>query len=164
VTDLVRVKRGRLPWVTEPESGGSSGGTLALEGSTDPDTFLWDSDVIDLGGPALLSGPITLTAFDPDGESIGVPGGITTVYHNAYAIDGATFTAFDSGLSVLSPPATDVDGDSGGADVVGQLWAVLAEVPRYLKFRYFIAEADSGSIYAGANHPTATISIALDYR
>jgi hypothetical protein len=163
MTDLVRVKRGRRPWVTEPESGGGGGSeqTQTVTFTTDPDTFEGVAD-FDLGDDFVLVNIVgVVTAGDADGETWGSNSGDI----QASGGSGGNLTDDDPTFShgatfFASQLLTDTYGDNLSLPVT--VSNELGSSYRYIRFQAFIRQ--NGGLYAGSNHPTADYEVTVTYR
>jgi hypothetical protein len=148
--------------------GGSQPQTLTLDLTTDPDTFLinWEHD---FGKVTPLFVSIVVLALDGDGETWGTgmgeisalisgpPGGFQAQRDDAPTVPG--WTTLVSAFKVYSGSAIDT------FDTVGQYAAFTYLCPQCLRFppdAWGIVD-ENGDPYAGANHPTATVRLTVEY-
>lgn len=144
-------------------SGPGSASTQTATVTTDPNDF-WVIAPFDLGHCTALQVTATAVELTPDGETFGMNlGDIAAFVEFGYlgTVPGIVGRSADQitwigvGLSWLF-----------GAQeftVVGDYQLYLGLTVRYLRIGAYIADYDSGLIYAGANHPTAQLRIDLEY-
>lgn len=148
--------------------GGSQPQIIDVELTTDPDTFLvnWDYDFGQVT-PLFVSSKVT--ALDGDGETWGDgPGEISVRLGSAGGLwqaqrDDVPTVPGWTNLSVLWAVLNLNSIDT--MDTVGQYNAYTFVVPQCLRL---LADAagivdDNGDPYAGANHPTATFRLYVEY-
>ena len=124
--------------------------------TTDPDTFEV-SQTFDLAGPTVYFWVATLLALDLDGETLGIEEGQfgADILRTEVSADGADWKTSDTTWWFHDT--------IGGLDdfAMAGTWFT----PRYLRVTSVrIAQAFNGEIYAGANHPSATVRLDVTYR
>lgn len=156
---LVRRKEPGQAWETEADTGGGSGPVAdSATFTTDADAFE-GSHVFDLGGPAVVSATLTLTAEVADGETFGEGDG---------EISGTVFVVSSSDGEVqdeIEPNTGPMQALAPQLVNVNQATQIITRVTsRYLIVRLDIDEAPDFNLYAGPNHPTMTVRIDIIYR
>jgi hypothetical protein len=150
-------------------SGGLHLQTASATGTTDANTFL-GSHTFDLARPAVVTCTFTTTSLTGDGETYGTGAGQIGVGFaspalsgpgegNAVSLDGVLYT----GTVNLLSDQLSVIGSTGYAVSVGQFELNVFATPRYLRLGVAIFDNDSGLVYAGANHPRATVRYDISY-
>lgn len=157
-SDLVRVKRGPHPWVTEPESGGGALQTITQSFTTDPDSFVGAS-TFDLGSVAVASAVGVVTAIDADGETFGsADGDLVGVFQVVSSMDGLVAAETEPNIG----PAEFAQGYVSAVDE--NTGAVVRMTSRYIIVGIDIDVLPNFDLYAGANHPTMTVEVTITYR
>jgi hypothetical protein len=153
-----------------PRSGGSQTETHVL--TTDPDTFLLPALDIDFGSSGVVFMSIVVTALVADGETWGSGMGQIAAFlpvsagHWQAQRDSTPlvpgWTGLTSSWSVLNANVNDA------MDTVGQYGALTTVIPQCIRIdaasaRGIYTDGGAGAVYAGANHPTATMTVTLEF-
>jgi hypothetical protein len=145
---------------------GTAGGAVPVSAqtatvTTDPSDF-YVAQVFDCGHVTLAYLLVTILALTPDGETFGTGMGDLVV---ALSFDSVN-TPATAGISrdniayVTAAQAAILDSDMA---TVGDVQGKDIPTPRYLTVSVYIQDIDAGTIYAGANNPTAQVRLDLEY-
>jgi hypothetical protein len=162
------IERRKAPgaaWNTVDATSAQTFDPISVELTTDPDTFIVESEVYDLGNvvnTATMSAE--LVSFVEDGETVGHAmgeGNIDPNYIFLTSADGVHFgTVVTTFIADAFPPNVD-PADDAYLTTPGDPAEVSRLVLRYFRFHLNIDTVDDGELYAGTNHPTVTVLFGL---
>jgi hypothetical protein len=149
---------------------GTAGGAVPVDTEsatveTDPDDF-FAREVFDLGHVTMTYVRMTLLAVDGDGETWGDGMGDVSVYLSYQAAGGPAVGGVSrDGVEYVQPTLVYLHSTSpaGAAFTVGDYVDGYVPTPRYVAAVPYIIDSTSGDIYAGANHPVATVRLDYEY-
>lgn len=145
-------------WLYTGPGGGSQPQTATATITTDPDTFTVVHD-FDLGNVASVYARVTATVLTGDGETFGGGAGEIGVGK------GFRVSRDDVTYVTINPQPTQIDDidPSGYMVAVNQYESSIFVTARYLRVTVELLDSDSGDPYAGANNPTATVRVDVEY-
>jgi hypothetical protein len=147
-----------------PGEGGGSGSifdninTVTLN---TPNGALDPSFIFDFGRSNVVYFEVTLTAVNPDGETFGIDQN-----NLAVAINWVTqlYGGIETATSAwMDPPGGLITSTPNYMHAVGDTVLIFAHVPKAIKLGLAIVDEWTGVEYAGANSPSATVSIQYEW-